>query len=438
MVRDHNRDLISDLKPLLSVCRCQLSNSGSLDEVNSSFISISNSVKYPLLGLKVYGQSLQEYSTEGTPISLDNVGDKGSINIHLTGKNLLSYLGMPGYANGVMYSCSNGEWTLSGTSTADTTVNFCDMLLPTGEYIINGAPMADNIVIQVVEKDTGVCVATDHGRGVVFKADKPTTYEFLFIFSASVEFNNVVFRPMLQYKSTFVDGFEPPALIPITITSALPLCGLPVSTGGNYTDSNGQQWICDELVYDSNGIGKVIKRIGMATLDGSDDEGWQRNNTSSSIGNKYRFITSNNFGGMYIDTSATSNSASRILSNRYLSVTAGNTWTGTTGIAVSHTAGYVSIYDAAYAESELSDFLAYLAANPITIVYQLATPEEIELTSGEMSVFNTTYTNDGVTNFFNDECAEMSVSVCTSPTLSNEVLPIIKRLEAKIDSLHST
>ena len=45
-----------------------------------------------------------------------------------------------------------------------------------------------------------------------------------------------------------------------TITSALPLCGIPVSSGGNYTDNNGQQWICDELIYNADGTGKIIKR----------------------------------------------------------------------------------------------------------------------------------------------------------------------------------
>lgn len=42
-------------------------------------------------------------------------------------------------------------------------------------------------------------------------------------------------------------------------TNAMPLCGIPVPDGGNYTDKNGQQWICDEFIYNYNGVGKVIK-----------------------------------------------------------------------------------------------------------------------------------------------------------------------------------
>lgn len=33
----------------------------------------------------------------------------------------------------------------------------------------------------------------------------------------------------------------------LTINTPNGLCGIPVDTGGNYTDSTGQQWVCDEV-----------------------------------------------------------------------------------------------------------------------------------------------------------------------------------------------
>ena len=47
--------------------------------------------------------------------------------------------------------------------------------------------------------------------------------------------------------------------------------GIPVKTGGNYTDSSGQQWICDEFDFANK---KFIKRTGRLSLDGSEDELW--------------------------------------------------------------------------------------------------------------------------------------------------------------------
>lgn len=42
------------------------------------------------------------------------------------------------------------------------------------------------------------------------------------------------------------------------------LPGIPVSSGGNYTDSNGQQWICDEIDF---GRGVYVQLIGVLMLD---------------------------------------------------------------------------------------------------------------------------------------------------------------------------
>ena len=42
------------------------------------------------------------------------------------------------------------------------------------------------------------------------------------------------------------------------------LHGIPVSGGGNYTDADGQQWVCDELDFTQ---GKRIKRVNVEALD---------------------------------------------------------------------------------------------------------------------------------------------------------------------------
>ena len=50
-----------------------------------------------------------------------------------------------------------------------------------------------------------------------------------------------------------------------TLTISMPngLPGIPVSSGGNYTDANGQRWICDEIDF---ARGKYIKRIKTKNL----------------------------------------------------------------------------------------------------------------------------------------------------------------------------
>ncbi len=56
-------------------------------------------------------------------------------------------------------------------------------------------------------------------------------------------------------KVTVSDGKEQSQSVSVGIPSNL--CGIPVASGGNYTDENGQAWICDELDLE-NGV--YIKR----------------------------------------------------------------------------------------------------------------------------------------------------------------------------------
>lgn len=43
------------------------------------------------------------------------------------------------------------------------------------------------------------------------------------------------------------------------------LRGIPVASGGNYTDANGQQWICDTIEYDGAGA-RYVQRVGMQVV----------------------------------------------------------------------------------------------------------------------------------------------------------------------------
>ena len=49
----------------------------------------------------------------------------------------------------------------------------------------------------------------------------------------------------------------------ITANTPIGLPGIPVTSGGNYTDANGQQWICDEVDF---ARGKYVHRVGGGKL----------------------------------------------------------------------------------------------------------------------------------------------------------------------------
>ena len=74
----------------------------------------------------------------------------------------------------------------------------------------------------------------------------------------------------------------------MTIATPNGLPGIPVTSGGNYTDANGQQWICDEIDF---GRGVYVRRIQTITFYGTED--WYINNVSTTPSNINRYFVAN-------------------------------------------------------------------------------------------------------------------------------------------------
>ena len=219
-----------------------------------------------------------------------------------------------------------------------------------------------------------------------------------------------------------------------TITSALPLCGIPVDSGGNYTDSNGQQWVCDELIYNADGTGKIVKRFGKFIVDGTESSYRSPSESTPEIG-----ILDTKFGPKKNPKYATI--AALVMSDIFKADTAANTWQGVNDNSISinrytaNTAPAVRVYTSKF--TNIDDAKTYFTNNPMTFIAELDTPQEIELTVAEVDVLRTLQTFDGVTSISNNAGAEMSVKYCTNKALSEYVLPIFNGLQAQIDELRA-
>lgn len=69
---------------------------------------------------------------------------------------------------------------------------------------------------------------------------------------------------MLLNKGGSDETFEPFQYQQASLSTPNGLPGLPVDSGGNYTDSNGQQWICDEMDFKR---GKYVQRVRQFPLN---------------------------------------------------------------------------------------------------------------------------------------------------------------------------
>lgn len=181
-------------------------------------------------GLRVFGKSMQDGTPSvENPVPIVNVGESGSITVEVTGRNLLkpnsynTYYEFPLKANTVITLMTNGKPSQGG-----------------------------NIKFS----------ATD-GSNVWFAIDAGKTRVCRSIGSKDVKgfYNLLVMGDGLEYMfavgdiKTYTPYVEPQSL---TLSTPNGLPGIPVSKDGNYTDSNGQQWVCDEI---DLGRGKYVQRV---------------------------------------------------------------------------------------------------------------------------------------------------------------------------------
>ena len=165
---------------------------------------------------------------------------------------------------------------------------------------------------------------------------------------------------------TVSDGANESQTLTLQTPNALP--GIPVTSGGNYTDENGQQWVCDEV---DLARGVRVQRITKFKLTSS--MRWTK------AGNKVdRYFCT--FDG--IDAAGT-------FCTHFSAAINGET---VGGIATSNS----NIIGFAYAErgtTTVDDFKAFLDANEVYIYVPLATAIKTALPSAEIAAYKalTTY-----------------------------------------------
>lgn len=168
------------------------------------------------------------------------------------------------------------------------------------------------------------------------------------------------------------------------------LPGLPIDSGGNYTDSNGQQWVCDEMDFKR---GKYVQRIKKVVFNGSED--W---NLES--------ISQKGFANFYVRNLSGIRVNSNVLSNQFRNQTTLISETTEEGIA-NLTTLYVRV-DKTKADNA-NKFKEILKTNNLEICYQLATPIETDIPEETMTAYRNLCTNYPSTVIQNDSGAGMEV-----------------------------
>lgn len=179
----------------------------------------------------------------------------------------------------------------------------------------------------------------------------------------------------------------------ITIPVSGGLRGVPVSSGGNYTDNSGKQWVCDEIDFTR---GVYIKRVharvinGSATLLVAEREGH----------NRFEARFTDDFIAKHESQALCTHFrvSSRLLSNNDVN----NAICGYAGTARI----FIRFDDCA----TLEELAAWLAENPVTYAYSLATPVETALPDEVIDAYQKYIrSHSGDTVVSNDSDAHMAL-----------------------------
>lgn len=228
----------------------------------STGYTVTDSVEYPIVGLKVFGKSTQDGTpTPENPVDIVSVVEP---TVMVCGKNLINAMYQTTTKGGITCTNnSNGTYTLNGTATSEAVFTIVSRLDISGTYRIIGCPPnGSNGTYNISVNVDGAWSVNNYdiGNGSIIN---PSSYIIIAIaIRSGVTCNNLVFKPMLTTDLTATyDDFEPYTANALTLTDTLN--AIPVSSGGNVT-IDGQEYIAD---YKDYGTGKYHRLVDPDKLD---------------------------------------------------------------------------------------------------------------------------------------------------------------------------
>lgn len=216
--------------------------------------------------------------------------------------------------------------------------------------------------------------------------------------------------------ATPYEPYKQPQSLTIPTPNGLP--GVPVSSDGNYTDENGQQWICDEIDLER---GVKVQRVVKKVFDGTE---------------RIESNEATNAGQFYI-TGVTPRGISAIgqLNSHYTGV-GGDYGYSSIAPGCSVRGSNFWILDTRLSSvNDLKTFITeqYNAGTPLTQLYRIE-PIETPLTEEEIASYKALHTNYPNTTIYNDDGAysEVKYVADTKNYVDNKIATEVAKLTAAI------
>lgn len=338
------------------------------------------------------------------PQEIESTGQSGEIGVTVTGTNLLPFeVGQKGkgfevFADGVQVDVDRKTDIYAvGRNNGNVESGYDEFALMTaGKYYIYSGTQDVYLYVVVWRKGKnvvlGYSVGTDAEQIEIMDGDK-----FRIFLRTTAAFKGKVKAMITRtpMNATSYEPYKPAQTLIIPTPNGLP--GIPVSSDGNYTDADGQQWVCDEVDFKK---GVYVQRIGKKTITSKD--AFFKSGLST---NDVNYFALNNIP-VHIGTAGKKDV---IMSNCFVAGiyqhfgTLGEIFLGSAqGNIV-----YFSVEAQKYPDTET--FKQWAVENGLMFLYQLADIVETHLTAEELSAYKTLRTYSPTTTVANDAEAGMSV-----------------------------
>lgn len=194
-----------------------------------------DSIAWAFQGLRIYGKSTQDGTpSPENPVPIVSAGERGGVEIAVTGKNLLNMSRCSAFAKsyGLTPVIDGDSVLISGTATATMSIAVFTILTTNDEFLVGRNFKFSWFTDQAITSISGL--GTNNKINLTMSLQEGQSYNFAIKISVWLE---------------KLDAWEPYTGQSLTISTPNGLPGIPVDSGGNYTDASGQQWICDEIDY---------------------------------------------------------------------------------------------------------------------------------------------------------------------------------------------
>lgn len=329
-------------------------------------------------------------------------GEDGSIEIISNNKNLIDYKRIEKVSNYCEPTLINDGFTLSGTWYAvikDVRVE------KDTDYVIsyNASGDFNQIGSYASGKPYTIENKLFEGRsGIKFNTKENKLVDILFYAQAGGNTGVSTYTNIQLEEASSATEYIPHKRSNAVFPILNGLSGIPVTSGGNYTDESGQQWVCDEIQADLvAGTGKYIQRCAKVTFDGSEDEEWYLYKSDNSHGAAVFSVYDSSFAIGYYKS----------ICDKFINSSTSWDFKGE-GYYSDHAVNRIKYFNvSADISSDVAGWRTWLQSNNVTLAYQLKNPVITNLTTEQISALKQLRTYQGITNIMTDSDPNVGMNV---------------------------